>query len=869
MTTEDTEARYRLPRTVTPSRYELVLEPDLVAGMFDGSEDISVTVSEPVSEIVLNAVDLDIKGGSLRSADGRSIEVGEVRIDPETERATLALTAEAAPGEWTVHLDFRGELNDKLVGFYRSTYQGPDGDTEVIATTHFEATDARRAFPSWDEPDLKAVFGVTLIVAPDLTALSNGPEIERTSLDDGRVRIVFADTMSMSTYLVAFVVGHLELTDAVDAGGVPTRVAHVPGKGQIASFALDVGAHSLTWFADYYGIPYPDAKVDHIALPDFAQGAMENLGCITYREAALLVDPATSTHGEQLDVAETVAHELAHMWFGDLVTMRWWNGLWLNEAFATFMAMLAVDAYRPDWEVWNQFSRSRSAALEVDALASTRSIEYPVHSPDDANGMFDTLTYLKGGAILRMLEQYLGPDRFRDGIRRYLRTHAYGNTETHHLWDALEEETGEPVRRIMDTWIWQGGYPLISVTVADDGTLRFSQRRYSPSRPGDETKWAVPLLVRQVASDGTERTDAILVEADGASLPMLAPDAVVVANAGGISFVRVWYDEVLAGRLAGSAVRELSPLERYALVDDAWAAVVDGSTAASSFCRFVEGFRDETELPVWQLILTGLSWCDRFMEGEPRDRFRDHVRDLLRPSIERLGWETSPDEPDLVRALRGTLAQALAVLGDDPEAKAQMRELRGGVPWRRRCRCPPRIGSRPGGRHERRRRRLRALPADGARRRHAPGATPLPPRAHAVPRPGALRQPARVDPDGRGPVAGRTVPAGDGHHQPGPWRPRLAVHHGPLGRGPGAVRRVEHHLAGFRREVPVAAGAAAGGRGLLPDPYDPPGRSDAGSDPRAPADLRRAPRTRREGPRAGLLGFVVTHPARPLHVLTR
>ena len=291
--------------------------------------------------------------------------------------------------------------------------------------------------------------------------------------------------------------------------------------------------------------------------------------------------------------------------------------------------------------------------------------------------MFDTLTYLKGGAILRMLEQYLGADRFRDGIRRYLRQHAYGNTETHDLWDALEEETGEPVRRIMDTWIWQGGYPLISVTIADDGTLRFSQRRYSPSRPDDETKWAVPLSVRQVAPDGSERTDAILVEADGASLPMLAPDAVVVANAGGISFVRVWYDEVLAGRLAGSAVRALSPLERYSLVDDAWAAVVDGSTTASSFCRFVEGFVEETELPVWQLILTGLSWCDRFLEDEPRDRFRDYVRRLLRPAIDRLGWEASSDEADLVRALRGTLAQALAVLGDDPEAKAQMRELEG------------------------------------------------------------------------------------------------------------------------------------------------------------------------------------------------
>jgi aminopeptidase N len=226
-------------------------------------------------------------------------------------------------------------------------------------------------------------------------------------------------------------------------------------------------------------------------------------------------------------------------------------------------------------EVWNQFARSRTVALEVDALRSTRPIEYPVHSPDDANGMFDVLTYPKGGAILRMLEQYLGPDRFRDGIRRYLGKHAYGNTETHDLWDALEEETGEPVRRIMDAWIFQGGYPLISVTVAD-GSLRFAQRRYAPSLPDDATMWPVPLLIRQTAPDGRTATDAILVEAEGAALPLLDPEAVVVANAGGISFVRVWYDEALAARLSGDALVDLTPLERYALVDDSWAAVETG-----------------------------------------------------------------------------------------------------------------------------------------------------------------------------------------------------------------------------------------------------------------------------------------------------
>jgi len=670
---EETEERYRLPRAVVPWRYDLTLEPDLDAGTFDGAVAVAIEVVEPVTEIVLNANELRLGDATLKGTDGRTIEVSKILIDADAERAIVDLAETAEPGEWTLTISFRGELNPRLTGFYRSTYQDGDGTAQVIGTTHFEATDARRAFPCWDEPDLKAVFAITLVVKEGLAAVSNGPEVDRESLDGGRMRIRFADTMKMSTYLAAWVVGRLELSDPADARGVPVRIVHVPGKGHLTSFAIDASVHSLNWFADYYGIAYPEAKLDNVAIPDFAQGAMENVGCVTYREQVLLIDPARSTQEEQLGVAETVAHELAHMWFGDLVTMRWWNGIWLNEAFATFMSMLAVDDFRPDWEIWNMFARDRTNAFEVDALESTRPIEYEVRSPDDASGMFDTLTYVKGGAVLRMLEQWLGAERFRDGIRRYLQKHAFGNTETHDLWDALEEETGEPVRRVMDAWIFQPGYPAVSVAL-DGDQVRFTQRRFIPSRDGDDTTWPVPLMVRQVAGD-QERVDRILIEADGAELGLLSPDAVVVANAGSASFVRIWYDDELRSRVVARALDVLSPIERYGLVDDGWAAVVAGKASADSFLDLVEGFKDETDLRVWQAILGGLGWLDRFVEGEPRERLRAFVRDLVRPALARLGWEASEGESDLTRALRGQLVQSLAVLGADPETLAQCREL--------------------------------------------------------------------------------------------------------------------------------------------------------------------------------------------------
>jgi puromycin-sensitive aminopeptidase len=665
----------RLPRTALPSRYDLAIEPDLERATFRGTVEVALEVLEPVGEIVLNAKELELDTPRLTRADGAGVEVTKVREDPEAERVYLELAREVEPGGWVLRIDFRGRLNDRLAGFYRSTYVGPDGRRHVIAATQFQATDARRAFPCWDEPDRKAVVAMTLIVPDGVVALANEAEIERERRSDGRVRIRFADTIPISTYLVAFVVGPLVMTEPIDVDGVPMRAACVPGREHLTGYALDVGAHALRFFADYYGVAYPGGKLDHVAIPDFAPGAMENLGCITYRETLMLLDPATATHGERLDVAETVAHEVAHMWFGDLVTMRWWNGIWLNEAFATFMSYLAVDAWRPAWRVWTTFTRLRAGALDVDSLDATRPIEYPVRTPDDASGMFDTLTYTKGAAVLRMLERWLGPTRFRNGIRRYLRTHAYGSTETHDLWDALEAETGAPVRRVADAWIFRPGYPAVIAT-SEDGHVRLTQVRFTQTGfrrldPADRTTWPVPLLLRRPSGDAAP--EPVLLEADGLRVPV-GEDEPLVVNADGASFVRVLYDDAMLRRLGGVRAR-LTPAERHDLVDDVWAAAVAGASEVGAFLDLVDGFREEEELVVWQAILEGLSWCDRFVEGPAREALRASVRALVGPAADRLGREPKDGEDDLVRALRGELVRALGLLGADPQTRGWAREL--------------------------------------------------------------------------------------------------------------------------------------------------------------------------------------------------
>jgi puromycin-sensitive aminopeptidase len=661
------QSPYRLPRTVLPSKYAVSLSPDLDKASFTGSVTISAEATQTVNEIVLNAIELDIHAVEV---NGSPVPFS---LNEELER--LIIDVAVSPGPITLHISFTGTLNDKLRGFYRSTFTDENGAIRTIATTQMQSTDCRRAFPCFDEPDFKATFAIDITCDADLLAVSNGREIRRETQPNGQVRIWFSETMLMSTYLVAFVVGPLEATEPVMVGSLPLRVIHVPGKSHLTEFGLRVGAFCIEWFENYYGIPYPSDKCDLLALPDFAAGAMENLGCITFREVLLLVDPATSTQIEQELVAAVVAHELAHMWFGDLVTMRWWNGIWLNEAFATFMEVAATDAFAPQWTMWTSFGLDRSAAFEVDSLHSTRTVEFPVESPADADGMFDVLTYQKGGALLRMLEQYLGPDRFRAGVNHYLKKHSYGNTETGDLWDAIEHvvstDGGEnvPVRALMDSWIWQAGYPLVSARV-DGAELVLSQRQFTFDNTPNATLWVIPVHVR-VGNEASK----VLLNTDELRLPLANSSATVVVNAGGPGFYRVEYSTDLLSRITGTTLATLTTLERYNLVDDAWNAVVAGALTTENFIEFARGFENENDLAVWQVLTKALTGLGRLIPRDNMAPFNTFVSSLVTPAYTRLGESPAPNEDDLVSKLRGLLLSTLAIHGNNTAAQQRCRNI--------------------------------------------------------------------------------------------------------------------------------------------------------------------------------------------------
>jgi puromycin-sensitive aminopeptidase len=667
---------YRLPRRAKPRRYELELRPDLGSATFSGAETVLVDVLDETDRLVLNAVDLDVPHVELATPGGEVLRP-EVRLDAAEQQLSLLFGEPLAPGDgYRLSLEFSGRLNDLLRGFYRSTYRDESGAERVIATTQFESTDARRAFPCWDEPDFKAMFQVTIVCDPDLAAFSNAPVESRRTRDDGRVEVRFAETMPMSTYLVAFVVGPFEATEPVVAAGVPVRVVATPDKLHLASFALEVAAHAVEFLSGYFGIPYPGAKLDHVAVPDFSFGAMENLGCVVYRENLLLVDPASAAQTELQRIATVVAHETAHMWFGDLVTMRWWNGIWLNEAFATFMELTTADAYRPEWQVWTAFGAGKSAAMVTDGLRSTRPVEYPVGRPEEAEAMFDVLTYQKGGSVLRMMEQYLGADTFRKGISQYLTTHAYGNTETSDLWDALESVSGEPVGSIMASWINQGGYPVVSVERGDSpAKLVLRQRRFVYDGRESPERWTVPLDLRASLAGEVHRERVLLGE-PVASVTFPGPVDWVVVNGGAWGFYRTRYSPELwrALRDAGPAAA-LSPLERFALVSDAWAAVVSGDGDLGDWVDVVTTVAVDADPDVWGAVLGTLGLLDLLAGAGSGDADRAALeafaRRLAAPVWQRLGWDPPAGEDERTAVARGRVLLALGEIAGDQAIVAE------------------------------------------------------------------------------------------------------------------------------------------------------------------------------------------------------
>jgi puromycin-sensitive aminopeptidase len=666
---------HRLPTTVIPERYEIKLTPDLAAATFAGEEKVFVRVIEPVKHIIVNAAELGFQAVSITGADGKLVQ-GNASPDIENEQATCSFPETLNPGRWELRIEFSGILNDKLHGFYRSTYKDSDGREKTLASTQFESTDARRAFPCWDEPAFKAVFQVTLVVEEKLTAISNARILrEKPLVGTGKKEVIFADSIKMSTYLVAFIVGEFEGTESVRVGHAPLRVWAVPGKSHLAKFAQEIGAFSLAFFSRYYDIAYPADKLDLIAIPDFASGAMENLGAITFRETALLVDEGKATRAELERVADVVSHENAHMWFGDLVTMKWWNGLWLNEAFATFMEMLAVDGWKPEWRRWDSFTVSRAAAMQVDGLKSTRPIEFPVERPEEAAGMFDVLTYEKGASVLRMLEQYLGADKFRDGIRLYLRRHEYGNAETTDLWDALEDSTKEPARALMDSWIFQPGYPLVSVE-RKANELLLSQRLFRYLGDGDlpDVKFHVPVFLRMGTKHGPVNKTVLLTDQE---LRIQLPEDYnwIVANAGGHGFYRVRYGRELRSAIEKDLQANLLAVERFNLVNDTWAITQAGLASLPDYLDLIDMLRDEIDLNVWTTVILSSHQLHRVLDETQGGPFQARIRPVFRQALERLTWSPRERETELERQLRGELINALGTVADDQTCQQRAREL--------------------------------------------------------------------------------------------------------------------------------------------------------------------------------------------------
>ncbi|XP_014243033.1 puromycin-sensitive aminopeptidase [Cimex lectularius] len=676
----------RLPKTVTPLHYDLFLKPNLKTLDFVGKETVQIKIHTPTSSIVLNSLELAIKSAGLE-LNGRVL-TPKVNLSQEDETLTLEFTEPLPAGEASLMFEFSGELNDKMKGFYRSNISSVEGEPLWAAVTQFEPTDARRCFPCWDEPAIKSVFDITVSAPKDKVALSNMPMASEQMEGDQRV-VKFLQTPVMSTYLVAVVVGDFDHVEDTSEDGVLVRVYTPVGVKEQGRFALHVATKVLPFYKDYFQIAYPLPKIDLVAIADFSAGAMENWGLVTYRQSCLLVDPENTSASRKQWIAIVVGHELAHQWFGNLVTMEWWTHLWLNEGYATFVENLCVAHLFPEYDIWTQFvSDMFIRALELDCLKNSHPIEVPVGHPSEIDEIFDDISYNKGASVIRMLHRYIGDADFRKGMHLYLTRHQYSNTFTEDLWAALEEASKKPVRAVMSTWTKQMGFPVIRVVSSEQEgncrVLKVAQEKFCAdiATKNDSSLWMVPLTFSAKGREN-EVIHSVMLEGKSAtiSIPDIEPNAWVKLNPGTVGVYRVSYPQCDLDRLI-PAIKDMSlpPLDRLGLVDDLFALVQAGRCTTVQVLQVISAMQNEDNFTVWSIIANCLGKVSALLSNtDQTDNFKKFGVYLFKTIGDKLGWEPKPQESHLDTLLRSLVLSRLGWYGDEDTIKEAKRRFKAHV----------------------------------------------------------------------------------------------------------------------------------------------------------------------------------------------
>jgi aminopeptidase N len=648
----------KLPKTVVPIRYEIELKPDLNTLALSGSEAVDIEVLQPTAEVTLNAVDLTLESASVEGG-----QAARITVDPAAQTAALTFAQPLERGRHRLRIAFSGRVNRFSRGLFFVDYPAGAGRKRMLAT-HLEPADARRIFPSWDEPAFKASFALSVTVPQAFLAVSNMPVAAEQPVDAASKRVSFAETPRMSSYLFVFVAGELERLER-DYDGVRIGVVATAGKRAQGSFALDSAVALLAYYNDYFGVKYPLPKLDLIAVPGGIGGAMENWGGITFSENILLFSPATSPPGARRSTFGVIAHEMAHLWFGDLVTMAWWDDLWLNEGFASWMQAKAADRLHPDWQAWLNASGAKQGAMRTDARRTSHPIQQPVANESEAMAAFDGITYSKGQAFIRMLEEYLGEEAFRAGVRAYMREHAYGNATTADLWRALRGASGKPVEGIAGAYIEQAGVPLVvSEARCERGRQQISlrQERFTVRDPDARAqRWPVPVAYGPAGAGSAAGT--LLLEGE-ARIAAGACGEPVKLNLGDVGYYRVQYDDPTWKAFARS-MAALGTADRVNLLADAWALVEAGKAPPERFFDLVGGLPDDSGRAAWAQVMRVMEQVDFLERGRPgRGAFQAYARARLRPVFERLGWEERRGESSDDGLLRPELIRRLGDLGD-------------------------------------------------------------------------------------------------------------------------------------------------------------------------------------------------------------